>query len=117
MPHGFKLPKVLTEYRLTFSGRAGDLDEIHNALAAGAPVDGRGNNATTALMMASANGHVAALKVLLTAGADTNAVNANGQSIKDYELKWRQNLGLGDVLCYRIPVRCRESQPKHVSIL
>ena len=60
---------------LIYGGRAGDLDEIRESLAAGAPVDGRDANGTTALMMAAANGHVEAMQVLLSAGADINATN------------------------------------------
>ena len=60
---------------LIYGGRAGDLDEIRDSLAAGAPVDGRDANGTTALMMAAANGHVEAMQVLLSAGADINATN------------------------------------------
>ena len=60
---------------LIYGGRAGDVDEIRESLAAGAPVDGRDANGTTALMMAAANGHVEAMQVLLSAGADINATN------------------------------------------
>ena len=65
---------------LIYGGRAGDLDEIRAALAAGAPVDGRDANGTTALMMASANGHLEAMKTLLEAGADINATNARANT-------------------------------------
>ena len=60
---------------LIYSARTGDMDEMRESLAAGAPVDGRDANGTTALMMAAANGHVEAMQVLLSSGADINATN------------------------------------------
>ena len=60
---------------LQFGARAGDMEELSAALAAGAPVDGRDANGTTALMMAAANGHLDAMQALLGAGADINATN------------------------------------------
>ena len=65
---------------LIYGGRAGDVDEIRESLAAGAPADGRDANGTTALMMAAANGHVVAMQVLLSAGADINATNGRGNT-------------------------------------
>ena len=69
---------------LIYGGRAGDMDELTAALAAGAPVDGRDANDSTALMMAAANGHVEAMRALLDAGADINAINAT----KNTALHW-----------------------------
>ena len=65
---------------LIYGGRAGDLDEIGAALAAGAPIDGRDGNGTTSLMMAAANGHVEAMRILLDSGADVNAINERKNS-------------------------------------
>ena len=65
---------------LLYGARAGDVEELNAALVAGAPVDGRDANGTTALMMAAANGQLEAMDVLLSTGAEVNATNARGNT-------------------------------------
>lgn len=69
---------------LIYGCRVGDIEEVQVALTAGAPVDGKDSNGSTALMMAAANGHVAVLHDLLSAGADINAAN----DTKNTALHW-----------------------------
>jgi hypothetical protein len=74
---------------LIYAGRIGDVDEMRQALTAGAPVDCRDDNGSTSLMMAAANGHVGAMEALLAAGADVNALNER----RNTALHWAVHTG------------------------
>ena len=66
-------PKSLLE--VAFQG---DLEAVREKILAGAPVEERGPQGATALMLACQEGHTAVASELLTAGANANARNALG---------------------------------------
>ncbi len=60
------------------AARWGEMDTVKRLLEAGVAVDTRGDNACTALMLASSAGNVRIARFLVEKGADTNAKDANG---------------------------------------
>ncbi len=58
------------EQQLWEAARAGELDAVNQALAAGAAVNARGDYGDTALNLAAEAGHGAVVERLLAAGAD-----------------------------------------------
>lgn len=60
------------DHRLHHAAEAGDLVAIAEALAAGAPIDGRDDRGRTALLAATQSSHASAVRALLEAGADVD---------------------------------------------
>ena len=66
---------TLGEY-LIYSARTGDLDAIKECIDEECPVDHKdGESGNAAIHMASANGHLNAVKLLIELGADINILN------------------------------------------
>merc|ERR1712187_200231 len=60
------------------AARYGGLDDVREALAQGIEVNARSHGRATALLMASANGHVEVMKALLDARASAEMANEAG---------------------------------------
>jgi len=82
---------------LLWASRYNQLEELQEMLAAHAlqvNVNGQDERGSTALHMASANGHVEAMKLLLAAGASVDLCNAEGNS----PLHWACSNGRGEAV-------------------
>jgi ankyrin repeat protein len=73
-------PTIAGEATLLAAAEAGDHATALERIAAGADVDARGADGTTALMWAAYNGDVALVERLIAAGADVDAQNEFGTS-------------------------------------
>mmetsp|Transcript_58800 Transcript_58800/g.164172 ORF Transcript_58800/g.164172 Transcript_58800/m.164172 type:complete len:214 (+) Transcript_58800:80-721(+) len=71
-------------FDFVMAARAGDLEDVQAAIAAGVGVNAPGQGGATALLMASANGHLDVAKALLEARADPLANN----EAKNCPLHW-----------------------------
>ncbi|XP_046983865.1 poly [ADP-ribose] polymerase tankyrase-1-like [Schistocerca americana] len=72
-------PEDLGE-RLTEAARTGEVDELQNLLAAGAPVDAKDGSGNSALHLAVMKASVDAVKCLLNAGANVNVKDSSEQT-------------------------------------
>jgi len=71
---------LLADPELVLAARAGDLARVESLLAAGAPVDAKDGEGSTALMFAALRGDARMVQALLAAGADPNLKDANGET-------------------------------------
>ncbi len=65
------------------AARTGDVVTLRHTLAAGVPVDSATPDGESLLRLATRGGHLAAARVLLDAGADTDAPEAEGRRVPD----------------------------------
>ncbi|TMH03214.1 MAG: ankyrin repeat domain-containing protein [Betaproteobacteria bacterium] len=74
---------------ITYAATSGQNDVVRLLLDAGADVNAKGPNGTTALMMAVRGGHTDTVDLLLAKGADPGRRNENGASA----LSWAKRAG------------------------
>jgi len=72
------------------AAESGDLDAVKKMLNAGAPVNGLGDDRSTALHFAAQEGHVDVAKLLIEKGADINAKDDIDQTPVDRARFWKQ---------------------------
>ena len=72
------------------AAESGDLDAVKKMLNAGAPVNGLGDDRSTALHLAAQEGHVDVAKLLIEKGADINAKDDIDQTPVDRARFWKQ---------------------------
>jgi ankyrin repeat protein len=72
------------------AAESGDLDTVKKMLNAGAPVNGLGDDRSTALHFAAQEGHVDVAKLLIEKGADINAKDDIDQTPVDRARFWKQ---------------------------
>merc|ERR1712215_364657 len=83
--------------------RKGDISKVREALEEGADVNSRANSkGSTSLHLASAEGHVEVVKILLEGGADSNLADRCGWSSLDKAV-WAGRMGVCRVLIEKGP--------------
>jgi ankyrin repeat protein len=86
-----KSPQASPGMELVEAAERGDLKTVHRLILEGVDLEARDAKGATALIRASANGHLAVMKVLISAGANPNA---STQFAKRDKKKWFHHMDL-----------------------
>jgi ankyrin repeat protein len=89
----------------------GDSATTAALVARGVPIDGRGSEGETLFHLAARRGHEDVMEVLLSHGADPNALSGRGGSLFDEALSAEQTSAV-DWLRQRVGDRLQPSRPR-----